>query len=160
MNAVATVETPRAVPLRAKMFRVFKVTPGCDKRNGKDLPLGGRTYDRGDLKAATLEEAIAEAVSDVFFDHKETLVIRETGFDRVQWANVVEERPVDRLHIFKIKKKSAARYTWKGNIRGYERSNDLYPDPLCTIDAQAMFGLTGDSLFHEERPEGARLSRG
>ena len=167
-SPIAHPEAPRAVRFdpNAHEFEAFKVTPGCDKRTGKDTPLGGRTYSKGKLAGSTLDEALADAEAKMFLDHKETLIIRERGFDSVRWANGVESRPVDRLHIFTIKKKSSPRYTWNKHTLSHERSHDLYPVPVCTVDAQELFGLTAESLFsadapqtEEAEPERARLRR-
>lgn len=104
----------RLVPHRTVSFAAFQVS------NIGANASAWRTYDVGELAAATLPDALNEALTRKLFDHKDHLLIRETG-----------ERGV-KLHLYAIKQKSRPRYVLKDHVTRAVR--DLYPAHLCTID--------------------------
>jgi hypothetical protein len=113
---------PRAVVYTMTTFHAFHITQGM--KGLKEVALGGRTYDCGRLNAGTLEEALNEALSSKLISHKETLVLQEIG-----------ERGV-KLHLFAIRRRSQPRYVHKDHVS--RRVHDLYPEPVCTLDADLL----------------------
>lgn len=110
---------PTAVPFNTVTFDAFKVS-----ESGDDT--GGRTYRLGALTEATLRGALNEALAQFALYHKDHLVLRETSEHGVK------------LRLFTIRKKSAARYIHKDHVTRAVR--DLYADPVCVIDLQALAG--------------------
>lgn len=127
---------PRAVPYAVVSYEAFRVSQGFER--GKGFPLHGRTLSLGIIEASTLDEAVAAALARAMIDHKETLLIRETGTKLVRWASTTEERPFDLLHVFQIKRKADPRYVYEGHER--KRVHDLYAAPVVTVDCAAIGG--------------------
>lgn len=131
----ATEVLPAATPYSVRRYVAFTVCEVGElylDRNGERTIYPPNTYTmnedaRAKVAAATsLKDALAAALMFGSVGHKDSLVISETddrGF---------------RLHVYRIKRKSTPRYTWKDNARGYERSHDLYADPVCVIDGGVL----------------------
>lgn len=105
---------PRAVPLHQSRFRAFQVADG-------------RTYAINETWHS-LSDALAGVPIVRLLDHKDSLVIREEGPRGV------------RIHVYRVRQKSRARYVHKDHITRAVR--DLYLDPVCSFDG----GVIGVSL--------------
>lgn len=109
---------PRAVPLTHVSFDAFKVPEA-----GGASP---RTYALGSIDAPALDDALNGALAKFALFHKDTLLIRETS-----------ERGV-RVHVYSIKRKSAARYVHRNHVT--RAVHDLYASPVCTMDLDVIGG--------------------
>ena len=126
MNALQQIEAPRAVHFSLKSFEAFRVT---DRHT---TPLGM-------IDAATVDEALNEALTRQHVDHKEHLAIRETG------------ESGSRLHLFAIKRKSSPAYVWDARQQRTVAQHRLYAAPVCVMDERVLAGaewnvVTGYSL--------------
>jgi hypothetical protein len=97
---------PRAVPLHRTKCRAFQVVEG-------------RTYAINE-EWHSLEDALAGVVIVRALDHKDSLIVREES-----------ERGI-RIHVYRVKQKSRARYVHRDHITRSVR--DLYLDPVCSFD--------------------------
>lgn len=108
MNLQAAIE-PQTRPYSPTSYSAFRI---C----------GGRTYavDIDGYCLTTVEAARDAALLGQAFAHKDHLLIQERG-----------DRGI-KLHLFAIKKKSAARWVTKDHVT--RAVYDLYADPVCSID--------------------------
>ena len=108
--SILTPQEGRAVPFNAdaRTFYVYRV---CE----------GRTYPLV-VDCLSLEEAIEGGKVRCF--HKDQLLIREVGGG------------LDRLHVYSIKQKAQPKYVYRDY--GYDRVNELYAAPVCTIDMRVL----------------------
>ncbi len=142
MNRALTIDDAvRAERYSPVRFDAFRVVKGLKADRTYAVDIGG--YLLPDLAAAQGAALIAQA-----FDHKDHLVIRET------------DDLGERLHIYAIKRRSAARFVHRHHIT--ERVRDLYAAHVCTINArelnrQARDDLNGSSTT--ERPGGSNVAR-
>lgn len=111
----------RAVPYSNTTYHAFRVCQGYS--GTKETPLGGKTYDYGKLDARSLDDALTEALAQMF-DHREHIVIQEISPSGVK------------LHIYAVRKKSTARLVHKDHVT--RRVHDLYADPICTLDGSLL----------------------
>lgn len=101
-------DAPRAVPFSAVTFAAFKVSET------------GRTYPLGDIDVGSLKNALNVALGSFALHHKEHLLLRETSDEGVK------------VHLFAIRKKSAARYVHRDHVT--RAVHDLYAAPVCSFD--------------------------
>ena len=104
-----------AEPYGAKTFTAFRI------------PEGGKTYPiKIEASSGWLSDALNAAVVRCF--HKDTLAVRE----------VCEDTGSDKLYLYSIKRKSRPNYVYRDYE--YHREHDLYPQPVCVIDAGVLVG--------------------
>lgn len=108
--ALATAPEPRAARFTATTFAAFRISEG-------------RTYSLGQVAGKSVDEALNGTLASKFADHKDHLLIRETG-----------EKGV-RLHLFAVRRKSQPTYVWEGHVQ--KRVHRLYADPVVMIDGGA-----------------------
>jgi hypothetical protein len=103
------------------------------------------------LSATVLDDALAETTQRWSWDRGDRLGIREIG------------AKVDRLHVYAVRRKSAANYTYRDYAEHREFARWL--DHICTIDLNIIAGIDvigvggeRDMFEHRQRrrPEGAR----
>lgn len=119
--ALATEVLPAAVPYCATTFDAFRVGNVGDARRPK-----WRTYEvsLAGFLLPDVEAAKSAALLASSFDHKDQLIIRETGDRGVQ------------LHVFSIRRKSQPRYVHQDHVT--RRVHHLYADPLCVVDGGVL----------------------
>lgn len=107
------LRAPGAQPYQTTHYAAFRL----DERRTQPL----RVDDQSSLTAA-LNSVLPLCI------HKEKLAIRET--DDVTGKTV--------LHLYAIKRKSAANYVWEGHRQ--VRVQTLYAEPLCSFDGDVVMG--------------------
>lgn len=125
----------------ARAYEAFSL--GRDEKEWTSL------YDP--LAATSLKDALAEATSRWSWDRGDRLGIREIG------------PKLDRLHVYAVRRKSAANYTYRDHAQHREHARWL--DHVCTIDLNVIAGIDLIGVGCErdiharrqaQRPEGAR----
>jgi hypothetical protein len=150
-------------PLRQQLIR--SVAEECggpkavrfdpDARAYEAFNLGRDAKDRTSLyeplSATVLNDALAEATSRWSWDRGDRIGIRELG------------PKIDRLHVYAVRRKSAANYAYRDY--GQHREFARWLDHICTIDLNVVAGINHAAVgsevgIHEhrqrQRPEGAR----
>lgn len=130
---VSAATEPRAIPYAARRFEAFRISAGGGDHSFS--PRGFRTCKGTEVDGATLDEALASALTKMALDHKDHLVIRETGRHSVKLR---ADEPLEWLHVFAVKRRSDPRYVWEGHVQ--KRVHNLYPAHVVTIDAAALAG--------------------
>lgn len=110
LDALVAAMEPRAVPLHLTTFRAFQVSDG-------------RTYAINETWHA-LADALAGVVIVRALNHKDSLVIREEGPRGI------------RIHIYRVKQRSRARYVHKDHLTRAVR--DLYLEAVCSFDGAVV----------------------
>jgi hypothetical protein len=97
---------PRAVPLHHTTIRAYQVS-------------GGRTYGINETWHS-LADAVAGVPIVRLLNHKDSVIFREEGARGV------------RMHVYRVKQKSRARYVVRDHIQRAVR--DLYLEEVCAFD--------------------------
>jgi hypothetical protein len=139
--ALAVLEPPRAL----------RFDPDALAYEAFGLYEGARTRLLDPLRATSLQEALAEATGRWSFDRGDRIGIRELGGGK------------DKLHIYAVRRKSAANYSYRDYTQHREFARWL--EHICTVDLNVIAGIpqgcVGSEIeLHESlqrrRPEGAR----
>lgn len=124
MTALSPIDTAvRPLRYAATTFEAYSVSERHKPAFNPDLPWQ-RTVKLGEINAATVDEAVNAALASHALLHKEHLVIREEGPRGV------------RIHLFAIKRRSAARFVWQDHRQ--VRVHDLYAELVCEIDGGVL----------------------
>lgn len=123
----------RAERYTARRYEAFHLAGGLGDYS--ETPKGWRTKSLGTIDAGTLDDALAAVLSKQSLNAKDRLIIRERGHHT---ARMYEGQPLDWLHIYAIRQRSAPRYEYRDHQR--HRSHDRYAEHLCTIDGNTLLG--------------------
>lgn len=126
-----------AMPAIDDAVRAERFDP--EARTYAAFSLGARTELKGSLKAATLDQAQAEATERWHWDRGDRLGIREVGQeDAPFWP--FDKQSFDRLHVYTVQRSAPLR--WELSRDGF-RSEPVYRFSLkhvCTLDLGVFRG--------------------
>lgn len=124
MNHIATLPKPSATRINEESYEAFRVS-SATQTSRVEIP-----------QVDNLKEAVAAALLNAGFDHKEQLIIRESLPEK-RFVRLVSKRL---LHIYTIRKRSAANYIWDKETHTQKRVQQLYEAHICTVDERVLAG--------------------
>lgn len=111
----------------------------ADARSYAALKLAGATQPLGQLDAATLDAAMAEATERWHWDRGDRLGIRETGQeDAPLWP--FAKQPLDRLHIYAVRRSAPIRWEPSADLMRTVPVYRFKLELICSIDMLALDG--------------------
>ena len=116
--AIPREEAVRPGRIASTSFEAFMISAPCQPAWDKGAPVQ-RTYALGQIEADNVDSALAAALTDFAFSHKQQLVIRETGARGIL------------LHVYAIVKKPDV---WVYRDYHQVREQRLGAKFLCIID--------------------------
>lgn len=97
----------------------------------------GTTKLLGELAAATLEAAQAEATARWHWDRGDRLGIRETGHeDAPTWP--FDKQTIDRLHIFAVRRSAPIKWVPTDDLMRTRPVCKFSLEHICTVDVKAL----------------------